>query len=816
MGNYFKVTYDNEVNGPFVAGNFNELTWTGGGRGQIISVFDDGTTGKLHVALIAGAFPSDNDTMTQSTTTGDATGAATELLYPAYFREDVSVTPNGSDFDVRWVGPGPDGNGVIPTHSLYFDGQTTDLTLGQILTFSGGQQAELNRIVDQTGSDGEIEVRFITNLDLGLPVDGDTFTDEGTGNGTVFGATHERSYPALALHRLLSDLNDDPQFSGNDQLSSLNPTPSAKDTDQIIRLTGGANIDDTVALHMFGGSVEQAGGDTKYAGADIQVTSPNSNTRPVLIQYDQTTGLNAIISDTWSNAWNPDSIAGNVRIMRKIRENGVDIDGRRISGLLAEYGNIYFRGGTTLGDATTSLALFSSVDGNNQTPAATVAGAPYNTVVLTDGFQTIDYNNGNGPTEFALSIDYGSATSLQTYERTKYIQRRGTAETLFGRNAQLVAGVNRNFAYDGESGAGYVENSLIAWGSFVQYDGESGGPFTQGEVVTFSGGARGRLILLQDTGLTGSMIVEVTSGSAIADNETITGVSSSATALVNGAVTIRSSNGTGWLIALDDDGTTGNLYYEALSGVDPVDNQSVYGLNGVNINAASVNGSVATRTINNQFVGVYTGTNFQTNFGIGIEAADAILGDLNRNLADVQQGVPNNQSGVVTNLVVGDRVWAYDWDGVTFDVNGDAVPNFDQFATSGTLNGAAVTSVSISVTIPSDTPASGQIRITNDEGIVVLIPYTSFSGSTFTIPAYNFSGTGVNDSVTSGNDLAIAYLDETVTVGTQASFTAIYNADRQMAVRVLRGDNNPIVPFKTNPVFTATGFNVAAGRISDA
>jgi hypothetical protein len=551
-----------------------------------------------------------------------------------------------------------------------------------------------------------------------------------------------------------------------------------------------------------------------------------------LIQYDITTGLPALIQDKWANAWNPDSIAGNVRIMVKTRENGVDIDGRRVRGALLEFGDSYFFGGTTLGDATTSLALFAATDGNNATAVGTVAGAPYSTIVLTDGYQTIDYNNGNGATDFGQSLDYGTASALQAYERTKYIQRRGTAETLFGLNGQLAIGINRNFIHDGETGP-LTENQLLAWGTIVAYDTQVG-TFTTGESLTFSGGALGRLLLIDDDTPAGTMIVEVIGGTAIGDGETITGSDSGATAAVNdigGVDVIESRSGTGWLIAYDDDGTVGNTYYQAQSGLDPLDNQPVYQLIGETVTSVTVNEptfGVRTRTINNQFIGVFTGTNFQTNFGNGIQAADAVLGDLNRNLLDVQQGVPNNQQGVVGNLRAGDRVTVYPWDGSTVDANGDAVPNTAQLAINGTLNTSGVTTIVVT-SIPDNTPQVAWLRITNDEGLVILIKYESHNGTTtFTIdttdwPAgYDFSGTGVNDSVTTANDAMIGYLDVTETVGTDGapgseSYTAVKGAGTtQVTVTVRRGSAGPIVPFKSNPVFGTTGFSVDAGRISDA
>lgn len=805
---YFKVLYDNEASGPFVEQTFVELTWPGGGRGQIIDVFDDGLTGKLHVALIASDVPDDDEVLTQGGTTADANGDATVMLYPPFMRDDHSVTENAGDFDVAWTGPLADAGNVIPTHSLFFDGQTVDLTLNDTITFSGGQTAELIRIVDQTGADGELELRFISNIDAGLPVDGDTFTDEGTGDGTVFGEVHPRTYRPLEMHRYLSDLNDDPQFVGNDELSMVDPTPSAKDTDQIVRLIGGANMTDEVALHMYGGSILQTAGsrgEVKYAGLDFQVTTPLATTRPVLIQFDPTTGLDALVQDHWSDAWNPDSISGNIRILRKIREFGVDIDGRRVKGKLLEFGESYFEGSTTLGDATTSLALFSSGDGNNNTAVGTVAGAPYNSLVLTEGFQTLDYSNGNGPTPFALSIEYGTASSPQAYERTKYVQRRGTSETLFGRNAQLVTGVNTNFAHDGETAA-MTENEIFAWGTEIVFSGQTTN-ITLGETVDFSpSGAKGRVYYLDDAGATGTLIV--------GDVEGVITAADSMSSAGGGdgdvdSVVINSSFGIGLLLAYDDQGAAGNTYYQALAGINPVDNQTMFGR--TSNNSIDVDGVVAQRTINNQFVGLYTGTNFQTNFGIGIDISDAILGDLNLNLLGITQGVPDNQVGAVTGVAIGDRVTVYPWDGSTLDLNGDAVPDFTQMTLDVTLSGGGETAVDVDA-IPDNTPASGQLRITTDAGIRRLVSYTSFTGSIFTIPSTDFSG----DNATSANGVMIAYIDKDATATTE-SYTAIKGAgNTQVTVTVRLGDGVPIVPFKSNPIFGATGFSVAAQRADDS
>jgi len=271
-------------------------------------------------------------------------------------------------------------------------------------------------------------------------------------------------------------------------------------------------------------------------------------------------------------------------------------------------------------------------------------------------------------------------------------------------------------------------------------------------------------------------------------------------------------------MAYDDDGTTGNAYYQAQAGLDPLDNQPVYQIITGVLQTIDVNGTVASRTINNQFVGIYTGSNFQTNFGIGVDTSDAILGDLNRNLLDVQQGVPNNQQGVVGNLRAGDRVTCYPWDGATLDPNGDAVPNTTEMTIATTaLTGAAVASVAVNA-VPDNTPSTGQLRITRNSGVVSLHPYNDVTGTTFTFTTTQDFST---DNANIGNGVMRAFIDTTETVGTDGSpgsesFTAIFGpGTTQTTVTVRRGDSNPIVPFKANPTFGSGGFSVDAGRIAD-
>jgi len=138
----------------------------------------------------------------------------------------------------------------------------------------------------------------------------------------------------------------------------------------------------------------------------------------------------------------------------------------------------------------------------------------------------------------------------------------------------------------------------------------------------------------------------------------------------------------------------------------------------------------------------------------------------------------------------------------------------DQDTIAVSLTGAAEVSVTMTTAIPTDTPASGTIRIQNDEGRYVRIPYDSYSGSVYTIPSYDFSGSGNNDACTSGNNCFISYLD-LATATTSEFFTSVYNTDRPLFIRV-RNSTAQIKTFESTGTLGSGGGSATTGRISDA
>lgn len=272
--------------------------------------------------------------------------------------------------------------------------------------------------------------------------------------------------------------------------------------------------------------------------------------------------------------------------------------------------------------------------------------------------------------------------------------------------------------------------------------------------------------------------------------------------------------GTGKILALDDNGSTGTVWIQRLTGALPTDNLTVTG--GTSSATALVNGSVTERAVSQPFIGTFTGTALLGAYGIGVKVAELTSADRLIDLSGTTRTPPNLVTFTVAGLTSGeDRVFVAPWDGASVDGTGNPVPQTDQFALNTTLNGGAVTSVVVTTTIPADTPATGTIRVVNDEGYEVRLVYTAWTGSTFTVTSADFSGSGETDSATAGNDVYITYVDKLAAAASEA-FSVIYAADRDLIVRVRDGGVTPIKTFTTSAVLGSGGGSTTAIRTSDA
>lgn len=606
------------------------------------------------------------------------------------------------------------------------------------------------------------------------------------------GSTYYRN---LELHRFLQDLADNEQASGNDLVDITSSNPSSRSTDNIIELLSPYNIDDDTAKQLYDGSITQNGGDTVYSGL-VVVGSVETGTELQIIQD------NIVVSSWWGTGINQDAGANILlRTMIKTRENGVDIDGKRIRVQAREFGDRYSEFSATLGLGNSTAAIFTSEDLNNATAQATVAAWDCSN---TEGYQQIDLNNGNGNRDYYSQWDLGSRSLINDlYEFTKNIQRRSSLETIHGINGQLFRGITHQFNYDNELNGPLQEDEVIGWGCTFTFGSEVGGPFVVGERLDFgTSNAIGRLILLQDDGTTGKMVIQVESGTP-QNGETITGFSSSATCSVTSVpANVSSTAGTGIVLALDDNGTTGTIWFQLLTGAAPTDGLPIRG--DTSDATCDVNGSVTSRTVSPEFIGVSTGSAIIGAFGIGINPNDLSASDKLFDLTNTQQTPPNNQTFTVSGIISGeDRVIVAQNDGA------DEI-DYDQFSLNTTLSGATETSVVITTSIPTDTPSTGSIRIQLNSGIYRYIEYTSWTGSTFTIASADFS----TDNATSGNNVFISYVDELAS-SSSATYTAVYASDRSLVAKVRDGGVTPIKAFKTAATFSSSGGSVTAIRTSD-
>lgn len=613
--------------------------------------------------------------------------------------------------------------------------------------------------------------------------------------GDIRHTSGSAAYTVIEFHRWLGDLMDDAQAAGNDILDITDATASERSTDNIVTLLPPYNIDDTAAQFLYDGSISQESGATVYSGL-VVVGAVEAATELQVIQN------NAVLTSYWGTGLNADA-AQNIllRIMIKTRANNVDIDGKRLRVQARELSDKYGEFSLTAGLGNSTAAIFTSNDLNNQTAAATIA--TWSDVVNTEGLNLIDVNGDTVNEEYYSQWDRGSRTINQLYERTKWIQRRGTSETIHAMNGFLFRGITHSFAYDGETGTGPATNLDYAWGLFMDYDGEAGGPFQVGEAVHFgTSNARGRILALDDNGATGSMVVAIETGTP-GDNNTITGQTSAATAAVNGAPVGAATGGALMrLLAVDDDGTTGNLYVQLLNGSPPADNAILYHSTDM-ARRVTVNGSVTARTVSPEFIGVSTGAAIIGAYGLGIQAGDLSASDSLFDLSNTQRLPPNNVTFSVVGVVVGE-------DRILVGPAAGGVLDADQFTLNGALTGAAVTSVVVNGSIPSDTPASGTIRIERASGIYSRHAYSSWSGSTFTITSSDFS----SDNAANGADCYISYIDK-LAASTTESFTVVYLANRDLFVRVRDGASTPIKTFETTGVLGSAGGSATVIRTAD-
>lgn len=393
---------------------------------------------------------------------------------------------------------------------------------------------------------------------------------------------------------------------------------------------------------------------------------------------------------------------------------------------------------------------------------------------------------------------------------------------IHGIAGEVFEGISAEIGYDGETGTGVAENDIVNWGTELVIDTVSG-TFIPGEFVRiFANG--GNVVknggeMLYTNGTTSMLLALEDISSNLLDNDDIVGVKSGATAKINVTITNQDkAGGTGLVLAKDDNGTTGELYIQRITGVNPVNDSRIYKPGGT-ANYVDATATIVNRTISPEFLGTSTGSNIIGAYGIGFQTTDVGSSDLFQSLDTTNRTPPNNQTFTVTGLVAGeDRVLVGPRTGTTL--------NRAQLQTDTTLSAATETLVQCSTAVPAGTPSSGtgtdntRLRVELDSGIYRRVQYDSFSGNDFTIttgPDDDWTGANVS---TAPKDVFVAYID-VLADGTSESYSAVHTTDVDLFVRVrdggTAGDGIPIKTFEaTAAQFLSTAQTVAAVRTADA
>lgn len=271
------------------------------------------------------------------------------------------------------------------------------------------------------------------------------------------------------------------------------------------------------------------------------------------------------------------------------------------------------------------------------------------------------------------------------------------------------------------------------------------------------------------------------------------------------------TGGTGQMLAINSPTAATKMWIQLLTGVVPTDGQVITG--GTSSATVALNVTVTPRTINKPAVGASTGSAIIGGYGLGLNTDDLTAADKLFDLTNTQILPPNNVTfSVGPGLVASeDRVLVAPWDGSTVDNEGFPAIEVDQFTLNTTLSGATETAVVLTTTIPNDTPSTGTIRIQLDTGNYRLQSYTSWSGSTFTIPSTSYTGVNV---ATQPRNVYISYIDKLAGAATE-SFTGVYVSDRNLVVIVRDGGGTPIKQFISAATLTSTGGSATPIRTSD-
>ncbi len=272
---------------------------------------------------------------------------------------------------------------------------------------------------------------------------------------------------------------------------------------------------------------------------------------------------------------------------------------------------------------------------------------------------------------------------------------------------------------------------------------------------------------------------------------------------VEGSAITSSAGGSGYIVSLINNGTTGTLVIRNVHGTFADTNTLTSGST-----TAAINGTPDIITQSKQApFGTFAGGKFFGARGVWITNYAGSDGN-NFTLIDstgTTQAPPSTISITVNSIVSGDQIGVYRTTG------DNEIVDKSVYVSHNTANTSGLSTFTVTTTIAADTPSIGNLRVVNRNASGNIIDEQSYAYVSWTGMVFTLSGT-LSQTYNSDDTAYVPYIDVTAS-STTASVSFAYATNRYIVTRVRK---KGIVPFAVKGQLTNANLTITAIRTSDS